>query len=159
MNTGTGMGRIVVGVDGSGASTAALLAASRIAAATGARIDAVACWSVPTALAVSYALGTVDLENGARKVLNETISKAFGESIPANVSARLVQGHPRQTLLEASKGADMLVVGRRGRGGFPGLLVGSVSQACIAHALCPVLVMNQEAASDGLAPSHNPGPL
>ena len=55
---------------------------------------------------------------------------------------RLVQGHPRSTLIEESKSADMLVLGRRGHGGFGGLLLGSVSSACVAHAHCPVLVVH-----------------
>ena len=93
-------------------------------------------------LSVAYALGTVDLEDGARSVLNDTISQVFGDPGPDYVSAGLVQRRPRQALLEASDGVDMLLVGRSGRGGFPGLLVGSASQACIAHARCPVLVVN-----------------
>ncbi|WP_287933377.1 universal stress protein [Arthrobacter sp.] len=159
MTKDTGTGRIVVGVDGSPASIAALQVAARIATATGVRVDAVACWSVPTALAVSYALGTVELEDGAAKLLNETVTKALGTPRPGNVSARLVQGHPRQALLEASEGADMLVVGRRGRGGFSGLLLGSVSQACVAHARCPVLVVNGEAAAAGEAQIDADGSL
>ncbi|RAN76696.1 universal stress protein UspA [Bacillus sp. SRB_336] len=159
MTKDTGTGRIVVGVDGSPASIGALQAAARIATATGARVDAVACWSVPTALAVSYALGTVELERGAAKLLNETVAKALGTPTPGNVSARLVQGHPRQALLKASEGADMLVVGRRGRGGFSGLLMGSVSQACVVHARCPVLVVNGEAAAAGEAHIEADGSL
>jgi nucleotide-binding universal stress UspA family protein len=159
MNTMQSWGRIVVGIDGSAVSVAALVAAARIAAATGAQVDAVACWSVPTAVALPYALGTVDFESGARKVLDNAVVAAFGERAPDHVTARLVQGNPRQVLLAASEGADMLVLGRRGHGGFPGLLVGSVSQACIAHARCPVLVMNHEDFPAGAAPNELLGPL
>jgi len=158
MNALPSGGRIVVGVDGSAGSVAALVAAARISQATGARVDAVACWSVPTAVALPYALGTVDLESGARKVLDNAVGAAFGESAPDNVTARLVQGHARQVLLEASDGADMLVLGRRGHGGFPGLVVGSVSQACVAHARCPVLVMNHEDSPASEAPNWLLGP-
>jgi nucleotide-binding universal stress UspA family protein len=159
MNAMQSWGRIVVGIDGSAVSVAALVAAARIARATGARVDAVTCWSVPAALALPYALGTVDFEGGARKVLENAVVAAFGGDTPDHVTARLVQGLPRQVLLEASDGADMLVLGRRGHGGFPGLVMGSVSQACIAHARCPVLVMNPEDFPEGAARNGLPDPL
>ncbi len=152
------MRRIVAGVDGSAGSIAALRLAQRIATATGAHVDAVAGWGVPTALAVPYALGTVDFEIGARAVLNDALVKAFGEGTPDNVVARLIQGSVRQVLLEASDGADMLVVGRRGRGGFAGLLLGSVSQACVAHARCPVLITNPTDTPVGIN-DDGPGPV
>ncbi|MGO4383021.1 universal stress protein [Specibacter sp. RAF43] len=143
-----GAARIVVGVDGSVESIAALRAARRMAGATGARVEAVACWSVPTAVALPYALGSLNLEEGARELLDETMVAAFGVDLPKNVSTRLVQGLPRPTLIAASDGAEMLVVGRRGRGGFAGLLLGSVSSACVAHARCPVLVVPRDALAD-----------
>lgn len=70
------------------------------------------------------------------------MEKAFGADTPANVESRLIQGHPRPTLIEASKDADLVVVGRRGHGGFGGMLIGSVSSALVAHAHCPVLVVH-----------------
>ncbi|WP_395802983.1 universal stress protein [Arthrobacter sp. FW306-04-A] len=65
----------------------------------------------------------------------------FGPDLPDNVVSRVVRGHARESLIEASREVDMIVVGRRGHGGFGGLLVGSVSSACVAHAHCPVLVV------------------
>jgi len=60
---------------------------------------------------------------------------------PTQVLPRVVQGHPAQVLLEAARGAQMLVVGSRGHGTLAGMLLGSVSQHCVQHAPCPVLVV------------------
>lgn len=147
------MGKIVVGIDGSAGSVAALKEAARMAEATGSWLDVVACWNVPTSMAVPYALGTVELEEGAMNLLQDTVATTFGTPLPANMSTTLVQGQPRQKLIEMSDGADMLVVGRRGHGGFTGLLLGSVSQACVAHAHCPVLVVNADKLAD--KPAHD----
>jgi nucleotide-binding universal stress UspA family protein len=86
-------------------------------------------------------MGIEGFEERAGQILDESLTKAFGPEKPANVRPRLMQGLPRDTLIEESKNADMLVVGRRGHGGFGSLQVGSVSSACVAHAHCPVLVV------------------
>ena len=57
-----------------------------------------------------------------------------------DVYKRQVQGHPAPLLVEASKGADLLVVGSRGHGEFVGMLIGSVSEYCATNARCPVLI-------------------
>lgn len=135
-------GRIVVGIDRSPGSIAALKEAQRIAQAMGSWLDVVECWAVPSAVAVPSALGAVNYEEGAKKLLQETVTSALGSPLPSNVSTSLVNGQSRRKLVEMSEGADMLVVGRRGHGGFAGLLLGSVSQACVAYSHCPVLVVN-----------------
>jgi nucleotide-binding universal stress UspA family protein len=56
------------------------------------------------------------------------------------IHGRVVEGHPAPVLVEASKAADLLVVGNRGHGEFVGMVIGSVSEHCAAHAHCPVLV-------------------
>lgn len=139
--------RILVGVDGSAGSIAALWAAARIAQVTGARITAVHAWEVPAALALSNALGTVDFSAGPREVLNDAVAKVFGPVPPQSVTTKLIQGNPRDVLLADSASADLLVVGRRGAGGFMGLMLGSVSQACVNHSQCPVLVVGADQAS------------
>ncbi|MEV0561406.1 universal stress protein [Dactylosporangium sp. NPDC049742] len=53
----------------------------------------------------------------------------------------MVQGHPAKVLLDAANGAELLVVGSRGHGTFTGILLGSVSQHCVQHAPCPVVVV------------------
>ncbi|MBG0740648.1 universal stress protein [Paeniglutamicibacter antarcticus] len=142
MVTQDAQARIVVGLDGSDASIEALREAARLASLLGARVDAMTCWDFPGFYAAPYALNASDFESTARQVLDDSVQGAFDGDIPSNVSARLVQGPARSTLIDASKGAAMLVVGRRGRGGFGGLLLGSVSSACVAHAHCPVLVVH-----------------
>jgi nucleotide-binding universal stress UspA family protein len=102
-----------------------------------------AFWEFPRVYDGYAALGIAGFEEGARDTLKQSVEKAFGPTVPENVVARLERGHPRPGLIEASRTADMIVVGRRGHGGFGGLLIGSVSSACVAHAHCPVLVVHQ----------------
>lgn len=134
--------RIVVGVDGSEASIEALRQALRLAEPLHAEVEAMACWEYPQMYDGYVMVGIEGFEERARQILEESIAKAFGPEQPSSVKTRLVQGAARSTLIEASKEADLLVVGRRGHGGFGGLLLGSVSSACVAHARCPVLVVH-----------------
>lgn len=138
---------IVVGVDGSDASVEALRQAQGLAVPLSATVVALASWDSPPVYDGYVAMGIDDFEVRAGEILQETVGKAFGAEKPANVETRLVQGHPRRTLIEASRDADMVVVGRRGHGGFGGLLLGSVSSALVAHAHCPVLVVHTPEAS------------
>ena len=135
-------GRFVVGVDGSEASVEALRQAQRLAVPLGAKVLATACWEDPQVYAGYTAMGIDRFEERVMMVLQDAVEQAFGQETPANVIPRVVRGHPRDALIDASRHADMLVVGRRGHGGFGGLLLGSVSSACIAHAHCPVLVVH-----------------
>jgi nucleotide-binding universal stress UspA family protein len=132
----------VVGVDGSEASVEALRQAQRLAAPVGAKILATAYWDDPQVYAGYVAMGIDRFEERVMIVLNKALEQAFGDDIPPNVIPRVVRGHPRDSLIDASRHADMIVVGRRGHGGFGGLLLGSVSSACVAHAHCPVLVVH-----------------
>ena len=134
--------RVVVGVDGSANSIQALRQAERIATALKTGVEAITCWEYPSIWAEPLALGPEDLETEAGRALAETVAAAFGGGKPANLTTTLLNGPARPSLIEASRGAAMLVVGRRGQGGFPGLRLGSVSSACISHALCPVLVVH-----------------
>ncbi|MCB5274867.1 Universal stress protein [Arthrobacter sp. SO5] len=133
---------IVVGVDGSDASVEALRQAQSLAVPLSATVVALASWDVPPVYDGYVPTGIDDFDVRAREILQETVATAFGAEQPANVETRLVQGRPRHTLIEASRDADMIVVGRRGHGGFGGLLLGSVSSAVVAHAHCPVLVVH-----------------
>jgi nucleotide-binding universal stress UspA family protein len=152
MNNGTRQQKIIVGVDGSDASVEAVLGAQRLAAALGADLEAWACWDVPEDYEGYYQrVGTDALVRETERILAEAMTKAFGAELPQNVTPRLVRGNPRIALIEGSKDASMLVVGRRGRGRLAGLLLGSVSSACVTHAHCPVLVFHTPAATEKAA--------
>ena len=138
--------RIVVGVDGSPSSRAALRWAVRQAVLTGGTVDAVMAWQVPRVLRTSawapiYVDEASSFEEDARKTLDAVISDEVKLSNRQRVTARVVNGHPAQVLQEAAAGADLLVVGSRGHGAFAEALIGSVSQYCVHHAHSPVLVM------------------
>ncbi|MDQ0275970.1 nucleotide-binding universal stress UspA family protein [Arthrobacter silviterrae] len=132
---------VIVGVDGSAPSVEALRQAEKLAIRMGAQVQALACWS-PPAPASSYGVGNVDYEKNAQNILDNAIQVAFGIDWPENLTTRLVRGPARETLIKESRNAMMLVLGRRGFGGFRGLLMGSVSSACTAYAHCPVLVVH-----------------
>lgn len=137
--------RIVVGVDGSEPSEAALRWAARLAPVLGAVIDAVIAWQDPSRYGWT-ALVSQDWrpDQDAAKVLEQSLSNVFGAERPPGLLATTREGHAANVLLEASEDAEMLIVGSRGHGGFAGLLLGSVSTACAEHAHCAVLVVHQQ---------------
>lgn len=136
---------IIVGVDGSDSSIEALRQGEKLAVALGCRLIAIGCWTIPTVYQVPFSLGNIDFKGTARDILDNAIERAFGLDWPENLTIELVQGSARQTLIEASRNATLLVLGRRGFGGFKGLLMGSVSAACAAHAHCPVVIVHATA--------------
>jgi nucleotide-binding universal stress UspA family protein len=138
--------RIVVGVDGSLGSKSALRWAMTQAQLTGAKVEAVSCWQDPVMWAYTYGVpalyDTGDLAGSAEKALAETVAEvARQQGQPADVLSRVVQGHPAEVLIKVASGADLLVVGSRGHGTFAGIMLGSVSQHCVQHAPCPVVVV------------------
>ena len=142
--------RIVVGVDGSPSADAALRWAVRQAEVTSGSVDAVIAWEYPV-LASSYGMAPVamyddtDFGGLAQKRLTEAVSKAVSPGSDVEVRERVAEGNAAQVLRDAAKGADLLVVGSRGHGEFVGALLGSVSQQCVHHAPCPVVVIRGDA--------------
>lgn len=137
--------RIVVGVDGSEPSKAALRWAIRQATLTGACVDAVTAWRYPTGYGwAPVADGELDVEGDAKRTLSEVLGEVSGLEPEVPVRPLVAAGHAAEVLLRAAKGADLLVVGSRGHGGFASALVGSVSLYCVLHAHCPVLVLRDE---------------
>jgi nucleotide-binding universal stress UspA family protein len=144
-------GHIVVGVDGSQGSRTALAWAMTQARLTGAVVEAVAAWPEPVMLlGDGYPIGETGHLDGDRlaaitqKTLDHTVVAVAAErGEPADVLTRTVMGHPAQVLADAAVGGQLLVVGSRGHGTLPGMLLGSVSQHCVQHAPCPVVVVPQ----------------
>jgi nucleotide-binding universal stress UspA family protein len=138
-------GRIVVGVDGSPSSSAALAWAVRQAGLTGASVEAVIAWHAPAmAGAAPFGPGVRedwDYGEWAASALTRVIKQTVDPDGPVRVSATVREGNVAQVLLEAANGADLLVVGSRGHGGFAEALLGSVGQACVHHAQCPVVIV------------------
>jgi nucleotide-binding universal stress UspA family protein len=135
---------VVVGVDGSAESVAALRWAVRYATASGARVRAMLAWHYPGAAGgppIEKAPKAVHDQTDAQmhETLDAAIAKAGQEA--AGVEKATAYGHPAQALIEASKEADLLVVGRHGHGAFTGMLLGSVSIHCVTGAHCPVVVI------------------
>src|ERR1035438_2141569 len=103
--------------------------------------------SGPRIVASGYGMGTgviepaCDFRESAGKIVADAISSTLDPASDVPVRARVAQGHAAQVLLAAAAGADLLVVGSRGHGGFAEALLGSVSQHCVQHALCPVVIV------------------
>lgn len=138
------MATIVVGIDGSPASGKALRWALEEARLRGATVRAVYAWSFPFQggeIAHLAAQAAHDaLQQDAEQSAHTAVRKALGAD--ADTVERVVtEGPPVQALTAAARDADLLVVGSRGRGGFTGLLLGSVSTQCAQHAPCPVVII------------------
>lgn len=135
-------GFVVVGVDGSESSVAALRVAAEEASARDAKLHIVVAWHVPLAV---YTDGlppppevATDMKDAA-----EDIAKLAESKVPAGIEYEIMmrEGQPQDVLVEESKGAEVLVVGSRGLGAFSRLVLGSVSEHVSHHATCPVVVV------------------
>ncbi len=143
------MSGIVVGVDGSGSSHEALIWAMREAAIRKTQLTVLAVHEVAASGWGGVVVYPVDqdLAEQARKAAQGAVDQAaqqIGGLEPPAVSVRATSGTPAAELIEASRGADMLVVGSRGAGGFSRLLMGSVSNEVVHHALCPIVIVPHE---------------
>lgn len=132
-------GRIVVGVDGSDASTDAVRWAVGQATLVGADLEVLTSWHFPSQYA-EWVADDIDWDARARALLEDTLAAVHVEKT-MTVTRTARPGHPAAVLTDASAGADLLVVGSRGHDGFAGLLLGSVSAHVAAHAHCPVVVV------------------
>ncbi|MBA2324077.1 MAG: universal stress protein [Pseudonocardiales bacterium] len=163
---------VVVGVDGSLSSRDALRWAVRQAALLGGEVHAVTAWRSQAPYGHAPVDSDVDFATQAGKMLEEVVAETLRQREPAKVAElvgkqlaevvaetlgatppvpvleRVVEGHPAEVLVEASREAELLVVGSHGHGAFTGMLLGSVSQHSVQHATCPVVVIRGESPSD-----------
>lgn len=141
------MNRIIVGVDGSQNSRAALQFAVEEARLRGATVEAVLAWHRPyTGDAWTMAI-PVDVEGmgeSYRAELDSIVDAVDASGLAVPISKMVVEASPAQALLDRSEDADLLIVGSRGHGGFVGLLLGSVGNQVAAHATCPVVIVPGE---------------
>lgn len=138
-------GWTIVGVDGSEVSKDALRWAAAEAEATGAKLRVVMTWRIPGAAFGYFAPipAEVDLAGDAQVALDEIVAEVLGQSPVVPVSTFVAEGPAALTLLAEAKDADLLVVGSRGHGPLVGALLGSVSEYCVTHASCPVVVVHR----------------
>jgi nucleotide-binding universal stress UspA family protein len=150
---------IVVGIDCSAGSVAALRWALAEVHLRGAPARLVHAYQLPHFLVGEFGVGLgaagvpayasedaerlrAASEEEARHVLTSSLERADGETMAGvEVEQQIVEGPAAQVLIEAARGAALLVLGSRGRGGFAGLLLGSVSQQCAQHPPCPVVIL------------------
>jgi nucleotide-binding universal stress UspA family protein len=141
---------IYVGVDGSAHSVRALEWAIAEAATRHAPVTVLTVYAVPVSgwtgrpVILSQDAAEQEKARQAAEELALKVTSQLGEARPASVTVRAVTGFPAQELIEASRDADLMVVGSRGAGGFARLLVGSVSSQVVHHAHCPVVVVPSE---------------
>ncbi|MGP8000158.1 MAG: universal stress protein [Streptosporangiaceae bacterium] len=131
--------RIVVGVDGSAHSEAALRWSLDEAHAHGGSVIALLCWQVPF-LSIPGSFDRAELEQTYKKYVNEIVS-SVAPSPPVPLITVVAEGDPAESLIIAAAEAELLVVGIRGRSPFAGLVLGSVSQRCAAASPCPVVLI------------------
>lgn len=145
----TRTGLIVVGMDGSTRSMAALAWAIAEARVRGCGVKIVMAWQQPQAYGAAdvWGLGTdpsLDAAEVLASAAEAEAARLAEQAAPTGdvpMTWKTVEGHPVRVLVHTSESADLLVVGSRGHGGFVGMLLGSVSQNVLAHARCPVVVV------------------
>jgi nucleotide-binding universal stress UspA family protein len=139
------VGGIVVGVDGSESSIHALHLAADEARCRGAVLHVLCAWSVravprPADCPPGQVPSMLEYEQEVRRRITARVTEELGDQPPFEIDIDVVHAPPNQALVDASRSADLLVVGHRGRGTIRELMLGSVAEQCVRHAQCPVLV-------------------
>jgi nucleotide-binding universal stress UspA family protein len=134
--------RIVVGVDGSDSSLEAMRHAQFIASNFACTVEVIGAWQIASSVNPYVPTQPWSPEADAEGMIAQSIDEVFGEQRPMWLQWSVRQGPAARVLIDASKDADLVIVGSRGHGGVLGLLLGSVSASCAESAHCPVLVMH-----------------
>jgi nucleotide-binding universal stress UspA family protein len=148
-------GTVIVGVDGSPESRAALEFALREVARRQARLRVIAAAQLPEYWTVAYGMAAMpsaeevitDTKRIARQTVDEVVND-HPELAALSVDVDATAGPAGQVLIDASDGADLLVLGHRGRGAIGSALLGSVGLHCVLHAACPVTVVRPTAVTE-----------
>lgn len=150
------MSKIIVGIDGSQQSTEALRWALDYASSED-QIVATHAWQIPPMSGFEFpAYNPADVELYAHELVEQVVSETVPESADGpKITTSVHHGHPGRVLIDESAGADLVIVGSRGFGGFRGLLLGSVSTYVVHHAICPVVVIPH----DGQEPPSGSNPV
>jgi nucleotide-binding universal stress UspA family protein len=137
------METIVVGVDGSDCSAAALRWALAEARLLKARVRVVHAWSYPHVSTYHEAAhaAAIPLAQLAEETIDRVLADVAADADGISVERAVVEGRPVEALLDEAAAASLLVVGSRGLGGFGSLLLGSVGQQCAHHAPCPLVIV------------------
>ena len=134
--------RLVVGMDGSPHALAALEWAATLAESTGAPVEVIATWEWPTGFGADLVVPSeYDPHADAETLVAGAVRRARSDHPAVTFVPRVVRGRASSVLVDASSGADLLALGSRGHGELSGVLIGSVTEHCVAHAHCPVLVV------------------
>jgi nucleotide-binding universal stress UspA family protein len=148
------MRTVIVGYDGSSTADVALAWALDYARHCDARIRVIRGWTMasaprPASMTRGYVPPLEEFEDAVRQRLRADVERVVAErGAGVEVDCDCVRGAVANGLIEASRDADLLVVGARGKGGFRGLALGSVSEQCARHAACPVVVVRDEHSAD-----------
>jgi nucleotide-binding universal stress UspA family protein len=143
----TSFGKIIVGIDGSKEALSALRWAVDEARHRGATVEALHVWHfvyMGDPMGISAVASMGDVEASAKLVVEEALAEAGAAGAEVGLTGRAIEGAASKVLIEEAAEADLLVVGRRGRGGFLGLLLGSVAQQLAHHAPCPLVIVPAE---------------
>ena len=142
-------GFIVVGVDGSESSVDALRWAAEQAERTGSWLKVVGAWNFQLGVgSTPFWPSDFNPQKDTERMLKDIIKRELKDHGHLEIHTSVVEGYAAPVLIKEAERADLLVVGSRGHGAFAGMLLGSVSEHCAAHAKCPVVVVRHQSGAD-----------